>query len=202
PVARPDPKAVAESLVKSFPGHTMATKSASVLVAASVATYVLSKEIYILDLETFEMGCIFGAWYIWYSQSKDSAVEWLRERRGTVLKLMEQARADHKAVVQERIAHIAKMENLVDVTKDLFDMSKEIAKLEAEAYELKQKAAFTTEVKSVLDAWVRHEASVRDSNQKQLVAHVIDKIRADLANPKIQQDILLQTIADIESKSC
>lgn len=98
---------------------------------------------------------------------------------------MEQARLDHKAVVQERINHVAKMSDAVKVTEGLYAMSEEITKLEAEAYELKQKVEFTQKVKGTLDQWIRQEAAVREAEQKQLVSHVIEKVKAKLQDPKM-----------------
>lgn len=72
--------------------------------------------------------------------------------------------------------------------------------MEAKIYELQQKVAFTSEIKSTLDAWVRHEANIRDQEQKRLVAQVIDKVKAQLQDPKVQQSILAQSIADVESR--
>ncbi|KAJ3057899.1 atp4 subunit B of the stator stalk of mitochondrial F1F0 ATP synthase [Podochytrium sp. JEL0797] len=95
--------------------------------------------------------------------------------------------------------HIGKLANAVDVTKGLFEISKDIAKLEAEAYELKQRVAYTSEVKSVLDSWVRHESSVREAEQKLMAETVINKIRAELSDPRMQSSILTQTIAEVEA---
>ncbi|KAJ8331899.1 atp4 subunit B of the stator stalk of mitochondrial F1F0 ATP synthase [Batrachochytrium dendrobatidis] len=198
PPKRAEPKAVAESLINAFPGESLVAKSSSVLVAASIAAFLISKEIYIVDAETIEMFCLFGAYYVWYSNGKDSALAYFQGRKDSIRNVLTQARLDHKAVVQERISHIGKLSDAVEVTKGLFDISKDIAKLEAEAYELKQKVAFNTEVKGVLDSWVRHEANVREEEQKRLAAHVIGKIKQDLTDPRLQQTILQQSIADIE----
>lgn len=111
---------------------------------------------------------------------------------------MIQAREDHKAAVQERIDEAGQMRDLVDVTKALFELSRETAKLEAEAFELKQKVAVAAEVKTTLDSWVRHEASIREREQKQLAAYLIEKINKDLQDPKIQQQILDQAITDVQ----
>ncbi|KAJ3167265.1 atp4 subunit B of the stator stalk of mitochondrial F1F0 ATP synthase [Geranomyces variabilis] len=195
---RPDPKVAAESLINMFPGDNLAAKSGSVLVGASIAAFLISKEIYLVDGEVFEMACIFGAYGLWFWGGKDGAVEYFNGKKATIKNVLEQARGDHKAVVQERIQHIGKMSDIVDVTNSLFEMSKEIAKLEAEAYELKQKVNFTHQTKSVLDAWVRHEASVRESQQKDLADSVINKVKGLLANDRTQADILKQSLADIE----
>ena len=74
------PKETAEALINLFPGDSLAAKSGSALLAASVASYLISKEIYILDGEVFEMACIFGAYYVWYSGGKEGFKEYFAER--------------------------------------------------------------------------------------------------------------------------
>lgn len=193
-----DPKAVAQSLVDMFPGSNMVQKSGSVLIASSLAAYIVSKEIYILDHEFFEMICIFGAYYIWFTGGKDAAANYFKERQSTIRNVLNQARADHKAVVQERIAHIGKMSDVVENTQGLYQISREIAQLEASAYTLKQTVNFNNEIRNTLDAWVRHEAGVRQREQSDLANAIIAKVKAQLADPKIQQQIFAQTMVDIE----
>lgn len=111
-----------------------------------------------------------------------------------------QARDDHKGAVQERIEEVGQMKDLVQVTKALFELSRETAQLEAQAFELKQNVAVAAEIKSTLDSWVRHETSLREREQKQLAAFLIEKINKDLQDPTIQQQILDQAILDVQSK--
>jgi F-type H+-transporting ATPase subunit b len=77
---------------------------------------------------------------------------------------------------------------------------KETAKLEAEAFELEQKTALTAEAKTVLDSWVRYEGQVKNRQQKELADTIIAKISKELENPKVLQQILQQSVADVESK--
>ncbi|KAI9205122.1 uncharacterized protein BJ171DRAFT_581329 [Polychytrium aggregatum] len=195
---RPEPKEVAKAILDKFPGNNPVSKSGTVLLTASVAAWLVSKEIYIVDHEFFEMLCIFGAYGLWFQGGKDGAFEYFADRKNTIRKVLNEAREDHKAVVQERISHISKLSDVVEVTKGLYQISREIAQLEAEAYELKQTVTFNHEVKSVLDSWVRHEASIREREQKQLAAHVIKQIEASLADPKVQTNILNETVREIE----
>jgi F-type H+-transporting ATPase subunit b len=74
----------------------------------------------------------------------------------------------------------------------------ETAKLEAEAFELEQKTALAAEAKSVLDSWVRYEGQVKQRQQKELADSVIAKISKELENPKVLQQILQQSVADVE----
>jgi F-type H+-transporting ATPase subunit b len=77
----------------------------------------------------------------------------------------------------------------------------ETAQLEAKAFELEQTTALAAEAKSVLDSWVRYEGQVKVRQQKELSETIIAKIQKELENPKVLQQILQQSIADVESKS-
>jgi len=74
----------------------------------------------------------------------------------------------------------------------------ETAKLEAEAYELEQKTALAHEAKSVLDSWVRYEGQVKIRQQKELAETIIAKIEKELENPKVLDQILRQSVTDVE----
>lgn len=91
------------------------------------------------------------------------------------------------------------MADIEQVTSSLYAMSREIAQMEAEAYELKQRALFSSEVKSVLDSWVRHEASVREREQKSLVQSVIDNITKRVGDKDFQTAYLNQCLMDVEA---
>jgi F-type H+-transporting ATPase subunit b len=81
---------------------------------------------------------------------------------------------------------------------DADDTLQETAKLEAEAFEMEQKTALAAEAKAVLDSWVRYEGQVKQRQQKELADSVIAKIGKELENPKVLQQILQQSVADIE----
>lgn len=65
---------------------------------------------------------------------------------------------------------------------------------------MEQKTAVASEAKMVLDSWVRHEGQVKQKQQKDLAESVINKINKELENPKILQQILSQSVTDIESR--
>ena len=78
--------------------------------------------------------------------------------------------------------------------------------MESQIFEYQQKVKLTHEIKSTLDSWVRHEANVREREQREIVSHVIAKVKADLQNPKLvflvfykkYNDLMNQTLLDIE----
>ncbi|KAI5283128.1 atp4 subunit B of the stator stalk of mitochondrial F1F0 ATP synthase, partial [Ascosphaera atra] len=79
-------------------------------------------------------------------------------------------------------------------------VSKQTAELEAKAYELEQRTAVAAEAKRVLDSWVAYEAQMKQREQAQLAETVISKITNELKNPKVLNQILQQSIADVERR--
>jgi F-type H+-transporting ATPase subunit b len=48
---------------------------------------------------------------------------------------------------------------------------------------------------------VRYEGQVKQRQQQELAQSIIAKIQKELENPKVLQQILQQSVADVESKS-
>lgn len=82
----------------------------------------------------------------------------------------------------------------------MLTFSQETAQLEAKAFELEQSTALAAEAKTVLDSWVRYEGQVKQRQQKELAESIVAKVQKELENPKILQQILQQSITDVESK--
>ena len=74
----------------------------------------------------------------------------------------------------------------------------ETAQLEAEAFTLKQKVAVASELKSMLDSWVRYEQQVKESEQAALADAVIANVMKSLGDEKTQKEILASAVAEIE----
>lgn len=53
----------------------------------------------------------------------------------------------------------------------------------------------------MLDSWVRYEGQVKVRQQKELAETIIAKINKELENPRVLQQILQQSVADVESMS-
>ena len=72
---------VAASLLNKFPGDSLAAKASSFTIGSSVLALLISKEIYIVDAEFFELLCLFGAYYIWYSNGKEGAIQYFANKQ-------------------------------------------------------------------------------------------------------------------------
>jgi F-type H+-transporting ATPase subunit b len=102
--------------------------------------------------------------------------------------------------VKERIESVEKMKDVVSVTEGLFALSKETAQLESDAFVQRQKVALATEVKAVLDSWVRFEQQQKEEEQANLTKTVIANVLNSIKDEKTQKDILLGAIAEVERK--
>jgi F-type H+-transporting ATPase subunit b len=76
----------------------------------------------------------------------------------------------------------------------------ETAKLESEAFVQRQKVALATEVKAVLDSWVRFEQQQKEEEQANLTKSVIENVLKSIKDEKTQKDILLGAVAEVERK--
>jgi F-type H+-transporting ATPase subunit b len=193
-----DPKTKAQSLIDSLPGSSIISKAAILSSTAGLSIFAISNEYYVLNEETVVAVALLSIWASVIKFGGPAYSQWAEATNARVKGVLDQAREDHKQAVRTRIDSVKQMEGVVDVTKALFEVSKETAQLEAQAYELEQKTALAAEAKAVLDSWVRYEGQVKVKQQKELAESVIAKVRKELENPKVLQQILQQSVADVE----
>jgi len=193
-----EPKEKANSIIDSLPGNSILSKTGFLTVGTGLATYLISKEIYVFNEESLVLLTSGALLALMVKYLKEPYNSMANEHIARIKNILVQAREDHKSAVTERIEEVGQMKDLVDVTKALFELSRETAELEAQAFQLKQQVAVAAEVKTTLDSWVRHEANVRDREQKQLAAYLMEKISKDLEDAKIQQQILDQAVLDVQ----
>lgn len=108
------------------------------------------------------------------------------------------ARTRHTEAVKERIDSVAQMKDVVSITEGLFALSKETAQLESEAFVQRQRVALATELKTVLDSWVRYEQQQKESEQAELTKTVIESVLKSIHTEKTQREVLAGAVAEIE----
>jgi F-type H+-transporting ATPase subunit b len=193
-----DPKKKAQSILDSLPGNSLISKTAILSSTAGIAVYAISNEYYVVNEETVVAFCLLSIWAGVYKYGGPMYAEWADGQINKIKGILNAARADHTEAVKTRIESVSQMGSVVDVTKTLFEISKETAQLEAKAFELEQTTALAHEAKQVLDSWVRYEGQVKIRQQKELSESIIAKIQKELENPRVLQQILQQSVADVE----
>ncbi|KAL7936165.1 ATP synthase subunit 4 [Trichoderma chlorosporum] len=193
-----EPKKKAQSIIDALPGSSLVSKTAFLSGAAGLSVYALSNEYYVMNEETVVAFCLLAVWTGLLKYGGPAYKEWAESQNEKIKNILNSARADHTEAVKTRIEDVKQMSGVVDITKALFEVSKETAKLEAEAFELEQQTALAAEAKTVLESWVRYEGQVKQRQQKELAASIIAKVQKELENPKVLQQILQQSVADVE----
>nr|POF26383.1 atp synthase subunit 4, mitochondrial [Quercus suber] len=197
-VPQKEPKEVAKSILDSLPGNSIVSKTAFLSAGAGLSIAAISNELYVVNEESIVALSLLTIWFSLYQYGGPMYREWANGMADKFAGILNAARKDHTDAVKARISSVQDLSGVIDITKDLFAVSKETAQLEAQAYELEQKTAIATEAKSVLDSWVRYEGQVKVRQQKELADSIIAKIDKELDNPKVLDQILKQSVADIE----
>ncbi|KAF2869260.1 hypothetical protein BDV95DRAFT_629873 [Massariosphaeria phaeospora] len=195
-----DPKKKAQSLMDAIPlpGNSPLTKAAALSAGAGLSVAAISNELYVVNEESivaFSLLTIFWAVAHYAGPAWSSYAQQQAEK---ITGILNAARADHTTAVKQRMQSVQDLGGVIDITKTLFEVSKETAKLEAQAYELEQKTNLAHEAKTVLDSWVRYEGQVKMRQQRELAESVIAKIEKELDNPRVLKQILDQSVADVE----
>ncbi|MCJ1479281.1 atp4 subunit B of the stator stalk of mitochondrial F1F0 ATP synthase [Lambiella insularis] len=193
-----DPKKRAQSILDSLPGNSLISKTAILSAGAGLSVFGISNEFLVVNEETVVAFCILSLFWAVGKYGGPMYREWADGQVAKMKGILNAAREDHTSAVKSRIENVKQLGSVIDVTKQLFEVSKETATLEAKAFELEQKTALAHEAKQVLDSWVRYEGQVKQRQQRELADSIIAKISKELENPKTLQQILQQSVADVE----
>lgn len=193
-----DPKQKAQSIVDALPGTNLLSKTGILATSAAAAIYGLSNGLIIIHDESILVltFTIFSAMVVKFIAPLYT--EWADGEIKKVNDLLNGARNKHIQAVENRIQSVGELKDVVSQTKDLFNLSKETAKYEAESFVLKQKLEVASEARNVLDSWVRFEQQQRQIEQEQLANSVIEKVNKEIENPKFQEKVLAEAVADVE----
>lgn len=195
---QPDPKEKAASLIESLPGNSIVSKTGILAAGTALATIAISNELYVVNEETVVLVSFAALAYGIARAGGPAYREWADGHIQRIKDVLVTARAKHSEAVQSQISKVGNMKNVVEITKQLFQVSKETAELEARAFELEQKVNFSNQAKAVLDSWVRHESSVRQRQQQQLAETLMQNIQQQVRDPSFQKQALQQAIQDVE----
>ncbi|KAI9779997.1 MAG: atp4 subunit B of the stator stalk of mitochondrial F1F0 ATP synthase [Peltula sp. TS41687] len=193
-----EPKQKAQAIIDSLPGGHYVPKTALLAAGAGLSMFAISNELYVVNEESIVALSLLTVFWAIGKYGGPVYKEWADGQIARQKAILNGARQNHTDAVRHRIQGVKELGGVVDITKQLFEVSKETAQLEARAYELEQRTALVQEAKTVLDSWVRYEGQVKQRQQRELAESIIGKIRRELENPKTLQQILQQSVADVE----
>ncbi|QRV88467.1 F-type H+-transporting ATPase subunit b [Ceratobasidium sp. AG-Ba] len=192
------PEQRANSLIDALPGNSLVTKTGSVVLGTSIAAAAISQELYVVNEETVVLIGTAIMFTIIGRAMREPYKEWAEGHINRIKSILNSTRKEHTQAVQARIGAVEQMKDVVDITKGLFALSKETAKIEHEVFTQRQQVVLAAEVKSVLDSWVRYEQQEKESEQAELAKAVIERVSKSLTDPKNQAEILASAVAEVE----
>ncbi|KAH6915728.1 ATP synthase [Coprinopsis sp. MPI-PUGE-AT-0042] len=197
--SNPPPAEKAKEVIEKLPSSNgLITKTGTALLGTGLAAAAVSQELYVVNEESIVLIASIIVFTYIAKVIREPYSNWAQGHIDRIKGVLNASRSEHTNAVKERIDSVGQMKDVVSVTEALFALSKETAKLESETFVQQQKVAVATELKSVLDSWVRFEQQAKESEQAELTKTVIDKVMASLKDGKVQQDILAGAVAEVE----
>jgi F-type H+-transporting ATPase subunit b len=197
--SNPPPAERASEIIEKLPSSpSLITKTGTAVLGTGLLATAISQELYVMNEESvLALGSLILFGYIAKSV-REPYRDWADGQIQKIKSVLDGARAEHTQAVKDRITSVEQMKDVVSLTQSLFALSKETAQLEAEAFVQQQKVALASELKAVLDSWVRFEQQAKESEQADLTKTVIEKVLASLKDEKTQRDILTSAVAEVE----
>ena len=123
-VPQQDPKEKAKSLLDAVPGSNIVAKTAVLSAGAALSVAAISNEVYVVNEETIVMLSTLSVFWAIYHYLGPSYAQWADSYSAKVRGILRAAREDHKNAVQTRIDSVKGVSEVVNITKDLFAVSK------------------------------------------------------------------------------
>lgn len=121
-----EPKKKAQSLIDALPGNSLLSKTAILSSAAGLSIYGISSEYYVMNEETIIAICLLSVWGGLIKYGGPAYKEWAEAQNNKIKNILNSARADHTEAVKGRIEDVKQMGSVVEITKNLFEVSKVI----------------------------------------------------------------------------
>ncbi|THH08397.1 hypothetical protein EW146_g9005 [Bondarzewia mesenterica] len=195
----PPPAERASEVINKLPSSpNLITKTGSAILGSGLIAAAISQELYVMNEETVvAVGYLILFTYI-AKIIRTPYKEWAEGHINRIKSVLDKSRTEHTQAVKDRIESVNQMKDVVSLTQGLFAVSKETATLESDIFVQRQRVALASEVKAVLDSWVRYEQQEKEQEQAQLVKTVVDNVLKNLQDDKTQREVLAWAVSEVE----
>ncbi|KAI9510556.1 ATP synthase [Russula earlei] len=195
----PPPAERAAEIIDKLPSHpSLITKTGTAILGSGLLATAISQELYVFNEETV---IAVGSFILFAYIAKTVRLpykEWAESHIARIKSVLDGARAEHTQAVKDRIDAVGEMKDVVSLTQGLFDISKETARLEADAFVQRQRVALAAEVKAVLDSWVRFEQQEKENEQARLAKAIVDNVLKTISEEKSQKEVLAWAVSEVD----
>ena len=110
--------------MNALPGNSLASKLAILSAGAGVSVAAISNELYVINEETIVAFSMLTIYYAVYKYAGPMYKEWAQGQADKVKGILNAARDDHTNAVKARISNVQDLSGVIDITKDIFAVSK------------------------------------------------------------------------------
>jgi len=119
-----EPKKRAQSIIDALPGSSLASKTAILSAGTGVAVWAISNELYVVNEESVVAFCLLSVFYGIFKYGGPAYKDWAEGQISRVKEILYTAKTGHAAAVKSRIEDVKPLSNVVEITKQLFEVSK------------------------------------------------------------------------------
>lgn len=119
-----EPKKKAQSIIDSLPGNSLASKAAILSASAGLGAAAISNELYVVNEESIVAFSLLTVFFAAFKYGGPAYSEWAEGQHSKILGILNGARKEHTEAVQKRISSVQDLSGVVEVTKNLFEVSK------------------------------------------------------------------------------
>ena len=123
-VSAEDPKKKAQSIIDALPGNSLISKTAILSSGAGLSIWAIANELYIVNEETVVMVATLSVFWAVYHYGGPLYKEWANGQINKIKGILNSAREGHTQAVKDRIDNVKQLGGVIDVTKQLFEVSK------------------------------------------------------------------------------
>jgi F-type H+-transporting ATPase subunit b len=119
-----DPKKKAQSILDALPGSSLISKTAILSAGTGISIYAISNEFYVVNEETVVAFCLLSVFYGIFTYGGPMYKDWADGQIQKIKDILNTAKAGHADAVKTRIEDVKPLSNVVEITKQLFEVSK------------------------------------------------------------------------------
>lgn len=119
-----DPKDQAKSILDALPGNNLVSKTAIMSAGAGLSIAAISNELYVVNEESIVMLSLLTVFFAVAKYGGPVYKEWADGQSNKIKNILNAAREDHTKAVKSRIENVQDLGGVIDVTKNLFAVSK------------------------------------------------------------------------------
>ena len=119
-----DPKEKAQSILDALPGSSLVSKTAILSAGTGLSIWAISTELYVFNEESIVALCTLSVVYGIIKYGGPAYKEWADTNIKKIKDVLYAAKADHANSVKARIEDVKLLSNVVEITKQLFEVSK------------------------------------------------------------------------------